>query len=436
MQLTRRELLAAGCALPAACRSHAIPFRASYCKVINSDYFGIHCPRMGDNRFNGQLDYLSMFNAGSIRIWDAGLNWRQIEPAQGKFEWWHFDRFMKSAAAARLDVLYVLGQSPDWAAGPHQGRFGLNYNPLPPRSTDDWANYVAAVARRYCGKIRAYELWNEANLLDFYSGDPARLVQLATVARNVIRREDPAALLLGPSLTGSQGGRAGPAYLANLLNFGLGALVDGITVHLYVDPDSPDKIYDLMLQYRQVLKSARLDHLPIWNTEFTVHGFRQNSAFLEAPAHLLSTPVAIASVIEMMMIAWLTGCERSYWYGPDSPWSAIRFVSIESPRRLLPAGEAYRALASQVVGAKVLDYSRVDGTWLVAFSKGGGAFWLAWGERGSPAPLALRIAGGVRIVHPGPAGRFDSSEDATGTVLVRDPVFIYPRGAAVAVQRR
>ena len=182
MQFTRRELLVAGCALTAACGSGASqPSPSGSRRTIAREYFGIHCPITNDRQLTGSTAFWSAFEAGSTRIWNLGLNWRQIEPARGSFDWTIFDRFMNKAAAAGMNVLYVLGQAPDWAAGSHQGRFGSTYNPLPPRSTDDWANYVAAVARRYRGKIHAYELWNEANLRDFYDGDPAYLVKLATV---------------------------------------------------------------------------------------------------------------------------------------------------------------------------------------------------------------------------------------------------------------
>jgi len=272
-------------------------------------------------------------------------------------------------------------------------------------------------------------------LPDFYNGDPSQLVQLAKVARSVIRREDPAALLLGPSVTGAQGGRGGPAYLANLLNLGLGPQVDGIAVHLYVDPQGPDQVYDLMLQYRQVLQHSQLDYLPVWNTEFTVHGFRKGSDYLEAPAHLLPTSVAISSVVEMMMIAWLSGCERSYWYGVDDPWSAIQLVSRAGPRQLLPAGEAYRALSQLTVGATVLDHSRAHGTWLVTLEKRGEIFWLAWGARDGTAPFDLWAEGRVRVANAGPAGRFDLYEDMTGALHVQDPVFIFPREPGTVVRR-
>jgi len=161
MHFTRRELLVGGCALAAACGSEATAPLSSENKVIPRDYFGIHYQGAGDRQLTGPASSWGIFDAGSIRIWNLGLNWRQIEPAQGIFDWALFDRLINSAAAAQMDVLYVLGQSPDWAAGPHKGRFGSTYNPLPPRSADDWANYVTAVVRRYRGKIHAYELWNE-----------------------------------------------------------------------------------------------------------------------------------------------------------------------------------------------------------------------------------------------------------------------------------
>src|SRR5207253_9299963 len=64
----------------------------------------------------------------------------------------------------------------------------------------DWGRYVQAVATRYRGRIGAYELWNLANQPKYYSGDIPTLVEMTRRAVRILRRVDPAATAVCPSM--------------------------------------------------------------------------------------------------------------------------------------------------------------------------------------------------------------------------------------------
>ena len=50
--------------------------------------------------------------------------------------------------------------------------------PAEPKDVKDWINYLQTVATRYRGKIFNYEIWNEPNDPQYFSGTIPKLVQL------------------------------------------------------------------------------------------------------------------------------------------------------------------------------------------------------------------------------------------------------------------
>ena len=105
---------------------------------------------------------------------------------------------------------------------------------IPPIFTEEerqgWHNYVAAVTRRYAGKIQWYEVWNEPDgrwcWKHGVSGTEYGEFVKQTAA--AIKEGDPNAKVIGGSYcTGSLG------WLAEVFATGAGAVMDGLTYHAY-----------------------------------------------------------------------------------------------------------------------------------------------------------------------------------------------------------
>src|SRR5438132_1581089 len=74
----------------------------------------------------------------------------------------------------------------------------------PPKDLQDYANFVRAVASRYKGRIRAYEIWNEPNLAREWCGKPPsgkEYVQLLKLAYETIKAADPTAWIISAGLS-------------------------------------------------------------------------------------------------------------------------------------------------------------------------------------------------------------------------------------------
>jgi hypothetical protein len=141
---------------------------------------------------------------GLIR--DAGFGWvkqvfpwREMEGAgKGKYDWSVSDRVVRMAHDRfGLDILARVGSQPDWA------RQGCSLEG-PPRNYQDFADFLGAMAARYKGRIRAYEIWNEPNLAREWCDqppNPEQYVRMLRLAYQAIKRSDPDALVISAGLT-------------------------------------------------------------------------------------------------------------------------------------------------------------------------------------------------------------------------------------------
>lgn len=53
---------------------------------------------------------------GMLRLWDTHTKWADIETSRGVFNWSVFDSYMALAAAHKVQLIYTLGQTPQWAS--------------------------------------------------------------------------------------------------------------------------------------------------------------------------------------------------------------------------------------------------------------------------------------------------------------------------------
>lgn len=298
------------------------------------------------------------------RLWDTETTWAQIEPHKGE---WHFetlDGLVKLAEAHNVEVLLCFGRTPDWASSDPKALLGP-VGAGAPKTMEDWRDFVRAVVTRYKGKIHAYEVWNEPNVKDqFYSGDIPTMVEMTHEAADIVHSVDPSALVASPSPSQKDG----LPWFEAFLQAGGAQFVDVIAYHLYVYPDKPEQIVPLA----QAVKAAMAKYnakQPLWNTEI---GWAQPKIFA-------NDYEASAYVARSLLLAWVSGADRFYWYAWDNNnWVTLEISSRNDFRANVNA-LAYKTMESWMTGKVVKNCSdKQGGTWVCHLVDSAADSYIVW----------------------------------------------------------
>lgn len=316
---------------------------------------------------------------GSWRLWDAYAGWPDLEPERGK---WNFDRLDKYVAMARLtgtEILLPLGRTPRWASSRPDER--SSYGPgqaAEPVAIEDWRNYVRTVATRYKGRIRAYEIWNEANEKGFFSGRPESLIELQREAYRILKEIDPGIVVVMPAAVHAY------KWVDNYLALGGGRYADVIGYHFYVPKEAPEAILREVAAVRALLDKHGLGDKPLWNTETgwwiaNTDGTPEDAGIYPTWKRL-NPEEGAAYVARALILGRWAGLERFYWYAWDN-----RGLGLIEPRShvIKPAGQAFGKVAGWLTGGQLLGCDSSGPVWHCEVQDAdGGHTWLVWSVSG------------------------------------------------------
>ena len=122
---------------------------------------------------------------------------RRHEPARSA--WQKYDQIVALAEQHDLQLIVRISNPPAWsrAKGNEAGSYA------PPDNYQDFADFAGAVAARYEGRIRYYQLWNEPNIFPEWGVgaiDPEAYVELLASGASAIRAVDPEAVIIAGAL--------------------------------------------------------------------------------------------------------------------------------------------------------------------------------------------------------------------------------------------
>lgn len=304
----RRALVSAALAVSVLLTGAVAAAPAQAGGPIDDAQFGMHVPRISQG-------VETTVNNGSVRLWDSGVAWGQVEQKKGAYWWNGLDAAIGNANAQGKEIMYVLGSTPKWAASnTKQGTYPNKGAASNPKSIKDWKNWVTAVVKRYGGSIESYQIWNEANLTTFWQGTPKQMAKLTQEAYKIIRKYDPTAKVVAASTTvrlQSAYKKFFPAYMKELKK--LKWPIDVVSVHLY--PASKGTPADRVTYIKQVqadMKKAKVPaSKPLWDTEVNYGIAGPGSG---NPDQNIEGPTAAAWVAQTYLDNILYGVGRAYWY--------------------------------------------------------------------------------------------------------------------------
>jgi GH35 family endo-1,4-beta-xylanase len=209
-----------------------------------------------------------------VRLWDCGVTWKDIHIGPNQYDWSRLDQLVD--LYSDRNILYVVAATPRWLAeDPNAPHFALWLGPGTnslPKSIDEFNKFIWNLTTRYKGRIQAYEIWNEPQLVDFmypYTKKNRRLLATMTKrAHGTIKSIDSNALVLSASVLPrktSGGMRRANRYLRELKRKGWP--VDRITCHIY--PEINEGSIKWAFYLADVRKSVRRLGGPelVWVTE-------------------------------------------------------------------------------------------------------------------------------------------------------------------------
>lgn len=199
------------------------------------------------------------------------FKWKDVEPEPGKFNFSLADFVVDRALQQNYFILGVLGNVllerflPQWAVQRSSRcenyRIMGNQGILP--NSDDWRRYVANTVRHFKGRIKYWEVLNEANL----TTPPEDYVKLLKIAFEECRKIDPAIRVVAPNVTGDHGGIM-TDFLERFGKAGGFQYTDIVSFHPYSsrEENSPNPSRSAIHTIKTIIAGYRKD-LPLWNTE-------------------------------------------------------------------------------------------------------------------------------------------------------------------------
>jgi hypothetical protein len=323
------------------------------------------------------------------------VTWLNVEPKPGVWDFSGLDKYVEAAAQNHVDVVLPLGLSPFWVSSrPEEPSAYGPGNAANPARLDAWRDYVRAIATRYKGRIFAYEIWNEPNLKQFYSGSIPEMLELAGAAHTIIKEVDPQAVVSTPSAAG----QSGVEWLDQYLRQGGDKYADVIGFHFYSNPGPPESALPLIEQVKVVMQRHNLGNKPLWNTETGWAIQNRLSVVQAAPASVgfnsivLSEEQASAYLARTYILNWAEGIQRLYWYSWDN--KVMGLTEADGTRIKKPA-RAYAEVRKWLLGTRMESCaSSVEGTWICRISRDNDyQGWIVWNQHST---LQFRIPTGWR----------------------------------------
>lgn len=338
--------------------------------IVDSKFLGTH----SHYRANDRLGSLSDLTVRSQDMEGGYSRWSKIEYTAGSFSWTNMDAWVDAHYNAGRDLIHVLWGTPAFysARNTEIGAYGAGSPGASAEPTDmtKWSTYCTAVAQRYAGKIKYYEVWNEPNYNNdgmnlpstttgcYFTGTFAKLSEMARRANVAIKAVDPTAKIISPSMTDwrASGTNTAGDFFAGMMaaatDDGSTAMkdwVDIIAVHLYpyayttgvLSPNRAQDIGPMIDRIDAAKVTAGVSAKPTWDTESSMIGPSAGSYTDERVCEWMA---------RFLITVAAKGIARTIWYQWDRVSDGYGFINRpiviayrESLRKLLMSGDILNA---------------------------------------------------------------------------------------------
>jgi hypothetical protein len=399
--------------------------------------------------------YLAALGDAGWRLLRTDFTWSAIEPSPGQRDFGRYDALVAQAKRHRIRLLGLLDYGNPWAS-PSAPAGDDRYPPDDPAA---FADFAAAAARRYRGRVPAWEVWNEPNngLSGFWkpSPDAGAYARLAVAAARAIRRADRRATVvtggLAPTLDFlSYGGDWGFVTAADAAVPRWLASFDAAAFHPYSFLQAPapetdsgpagPTLVQQIADFRARVNATHVFGVAPWVTELGWHTAADSGTPGFPPG--VSEEDQARYLVRAWTLALAAGVERVCWYtatdyanadhDKEAAFGLFRYQTAADPLQPKPAFAAARVFA-QLLGRT--RYSRdlravfhlPDDAWALCFVKGRQQVIVLWSTRPQGGQLDTTLNHHARkarvVAMDGSATRLDPRQPLS-LVLGPSPVYL------------
>jgi hypothetical protein len=253
--------------------------------------------------------------------------------------WAKYDQIVDLAEQYGLEIQARLSNPPSWAhAKPDIG------DKAPPDDLQDFVNYAVAVAERYRGRIRYYQVWNEPNIYPEWGNqdvNPEAYTDLLCRAYDALKAVDPEIVVISGALAGtvSLSGRDlnDFIFLQRMYDAGAGACFDIMSVQAYGLNSGPTDrrmrpttvTFARHIYIRDLMVANGDAHKPIWISEAAWNPVDEPGVPPDIPLREQYGAVTLEQAARYMPLAYQRAQQEWPWIGVINYWFFKRASDAE-----------------------------------------------------------------------------------------------------------
>jgi hypothetical protein len=260
--------------------------------------------------------------------------------------------------------------------------------------------------------ITAVQIWNEANLQDFYQGTPAQMAALTKAAAPVIRARG--AKVVAASTTMRKTGptqKFGKGYGAAMRKARAWSSVDVLSVHLYPPAkEGPATRVAYIKKTKSYYRKYGAGKKPLWDTEMNFGDLRRYMKVQRAYTGTTAQTYVARTFIDSMRY----GVQRVFWYGWDFN---VLGTAMTQDGTLREGGVAFQEVRSWMSGKRWLGCKVKSSVTLCRVAGPTGVQYIAYASKAK----TMKVPAGVRVVE-----LLDGKEQPVGSTyrITQQPVLL------------
>lgn len=214
---------------------------------------------------------MEVMKAAGVKFLRFGMGWDHIETAKGVFNWSFWDQFVKIAVDQYgMTLIPYFCYTPKWNSTGDTSNY-WNHTPI---DYNEFGKFVYEAVSRYKDKIKSWEIWNEADIPDFWSGNVADYAKILKIGSDAVRKADPKAIVV----------LAGLAWNTNFTyalfhDYDISKYVDVVNIHSYNETWSGlplERLYNHIQRISDIVEQYG-NHQSIWLCEVGYSDFRKGA---------------------------------------------------------------------------------------------------------------------------------------------------------------